>query len=397
MSTTQASFGQGARGRAFARQPELVADVVEDWQGARPRWARLVAHGTALAFQQLPWLDAWYQHCACAGTPVVAFLVGSGGRDAIGLPLVRVREGVTRVITFADGGLTDYNAPALAAGTTADGQAIWRSLRRALPAADLLRFEKMPVTVLDRPNPLAQLPGATSADLIGNILHVPGSWDEWHWGLERTFRKELERSSRVFEKNPAAVFRRFEAGPDAERVYDELKRLQAARIRDLGLPYILDREPARGFYDAVVRAGLRDGTAVLTALTIGEDVVAALLGITDGRHFAMTRLATPADPRWKAFSPGRLVIERTMKLLHAEGYRAFDFTIGDYTYKRRIGVTPVPMVEFVHALSPLGLPMALKVQAKAALKRHPALIERWRSLRRQASGAAADVARPRGS
>ena len=226
---------------------------------------------------------------------------------------------------------------------------------------------------------------------------MPGSWDEWHWGLERTFRKELERSSRVFEKNPAAVFRRYEAGPDAERVYDELKRLQAARIANSDCRTFSIGSPHGGSMTRWCGLDCRDGTAVLTALTIGEDVVAALLGITDGRHFAMTRLATPADPRWKTFSPGRLVIERTMKLLHAEGYRAFDFTIGDYTYKRRIGVTPVPMVEFVHALSPLGLPMALKVQAKAALKRHPALIERWRSLRRQASGAAADVARPRGS
>lgn len=152
-----------------------------------------------------------------------------------------------------------------------------------------------------------------------------------------------------------------------------MKRLQAARIAELGLPYILDDEPARSFYDQVVRDGLRNGTAVLTALTIGEEVVAALLGITDGRHYAMTRLATP-DARFKNFSPGRMIIERTMKMLHAEGFRSFDFTIGDYSYKRRIGVTPVPMVEATMALSPLGWPEVLRIRAKAAVKRHPRLL-----------------------
>ena len=76
-----------------------------------------------------------------------------------------------------------------------------------------------------------------------------------------------------------------------------------------------------------------------------------------------------------------MVIERTMKMLHAEGFRAFDFTIGDYSYKRRIGVTPVPMVEATLALSPLGWPEVARVRTKAALKRHPALVEHIRTLR----------------
>ena len=330
----------------------------------------------------MPWLDAWYRHGT--GTPTVVFFKDpDGGREVMGLPLVRTREGAKRIIAFADGGLTDYNAPILAldgAPSESDGAGVWRALRAALPAADLLQFEKMPVTILGRPNPLASLPSSTPSSLIGNILHVPGSWDEWHWGLERTFRKELERSARVFEKHPGAAFRRYEPGAEAERVYGELKRLQAARIAELNLPYILDSEPARSVYDDIAREGLRNGTAVLTALTIGDEVVAALLGITDGRHYAMTRLATP-DARWKNFSPGRMVIERTMKMLHAEGFRAFDFTIGDYSYKRRIGVTPVPMVEATLALSPLGWPEAGKAWLKAAVKRHPALVERIRKLR----------------
>ena len=383
MSSADTAVTRTAPAGRRATSPVLTAEAVADWEAARSRWARLAVHGTALAFQQTPWLDAWYRQCLGSGSPLIVFIRDADGtRDLLALPLVVTREGRKRVIGFADGGLTDYNAPALAgdSGITLEGARLWRALRSALPRADLLRFEKMPETILGRPNPLASMPGVAASSLIGNILHVPGTWDEWHWALERTFRKELERSGRVFEKHPGATFRRYEAGSEADQIYAELKRMQAARIAELGLPYILDDEPARGFYDALVRDGLRDGTAVLTALTIGDEVVAALLGITDGRHFAMTRLATP-DARHKNFSPGRMIIERTMKMLHGEGFRAFDFTIGDYSYKRRIGVTPVPMVELTRALSPIGWPEIVGVAAKAAIKRHPGLLAAVRRLR----------------
>ena len=381
---TDASLGAVIAPSSAARAPALTATSLTDWATAEPRWTRLLATADALPFQRAAWLRAWYRHHASAAVePLIVFVQDGGtGADVMGVPLVRMREGAKRVIAFADGGLTDYNAPVIGAPYPDDLPpiALWRALRRALPRADVLRFGKMPVSIDNRPNPLARMPGAQPSTIIGNVLHVPGSWDEWHWGLERTFRKELERSSRVFEKHPGAAFRRYEAGPEAERVYAALKSLQSTRIAELDLPYILDAEPARPFYDEVVREGLRDGTAVLTALTIGDEVVAALLGISDGTHYAMTRLATPG-PQWKNFSPGRMVIERTMKMLHAEGFRAFDFTIGDYSYKRRIGVTPVPLAEVTRALSPLGLPELVKFRLKAEVRRHPALLDRLRKLR----------------
>ena len=384
MTSTEASFGTTIVSPRRRRTSGLAATAIGDWSAARSRWQALASGPNVLPFQRTSWLDAWYGHCAEPGTePLLVFVTDPlTGQDILGLPLVMFREGMKRVISFADRGLTDYNAPALGSSyvETIKQQEIWAAIRAALPAADLVRLEKMPTRIDDRGNPLAALPGATASTLIGNILHVPGTWDEWRQGLERTFRKELERSGRVFDKHPGAAFRRYDSGPEAERVYEALTRLQRERIAELKLPYILDDEPARGFYGALVRDGLRDGTAVLTALTIGDEVVAALLGITDGHHYAMTRLATPG-PQWKNFSPGRMVIERTMKMLHAEGFRAFDFTIGDYSYKRRIGVTPVPMVEATFALGPLGWPELARIRLKAAAKRHPALVERVRAWR----------------
>lgn len=256
----------------------IATTVSGEWSEAEPRWQRLAERSTALPFARASWLRPWYRHCTVRDVePVILFLHDRDtGQDLLALPLVRRREGALRVVCFADNGLTDYNAaPFSAAATSLAPAALWAAIRKALPPADLLRFEKMPAVIDGRTNPLAGLPGVTPSALIGNILHIPGTWDAWLRGQERHFRKELGRCRRVFEKHPEAAFRRYGAGPEGIRVYEGLRKLQAARIAELGLPYILDDEPARGFYDTVVEEGLADGTAVLTALTIGDEVVAA--------------------------------------------------------------------------------------------------------------------------
>ena len=80
---------------------------------------------------------------------------------------------------------------------------------------------------------------------------------------------------------------------------------------------------------------------MLSALTVGEEVVATLLGIRSGPRYLMLR-SSHAGEKWSHCSPDRLIINRTMAALHQDGVRSFDFSIGNYAYKRRFGVAPLP-------------------------------------------------------
>ena len=73
--------------------------------------------------------------------------------------------------------------------------------------ADLIRLRKMPVDLDGRLNPLALLEGAGPCSLNGNVVTTGEDYDAWRYTLERTVRKELERSWRVFTRDPAAAFR----------------------------------------------------------------------------------------------------------------------------------------------------------------------------------------------
>ena len=354
-----------------------VAQLERDYRVVEAVWERMAAEGAALPFQRANWLAQWYSaHPASECQPVLVTVTDTGtGQPVLALPLMRYRDGPLRVIACADAGLTDYNAPILGAGvpqTLAGAQAILRAIRTILPPADVLYLGKMPERVGALANPLALLPGAEPASLGGNILVVPGAWDDWHFGLERTFRKELERSLRVFHKTPGARFLEVTGEAEVARVFAALKSQQRGRIHDLRLPYVLDEPVNEAFYDRLLGEGLRDGSAILTALMVEDEVVAALLGIRDGQHYAMVRLST-GGAKWKNCSPGRLLIERTMHMLHGEGYRKFDFTIGDYSYKRRMGVAAVPLRELRLPLSWRGVPLVVKEKLKSAIRARPGL------------------------
>jgi CelD/BcsL family acetyltransferase involved in cellulose biosynthesis len=125
----------------------------------------------------------------------------------------------------------------------------------------------------------------------------------------------------------------------------------------------------------VVAINLRTGYAVLTALTVGDEVVATLLGIRNGSRYVMVRFSN-AGEKWASCSPGLLVIERTMEALHANGVRSFDFGTGNYAYKRKFAVTQLPLLNITRALSWRGKPLAFRDRIVRELRRFPRLAAR---------------------
>jgi len=373
MASTGAIGGPAAAGQA-QRAASYRVEVIHDWSLARPGWETALATGTATPFQHGAVMDAWYR--AMAGrkglSPLLVTVRDGAGVHALSLALVRYRAGANRVIAFADGGLIDYNAPILgpAAPEDAAGAArLWRAVRRALPAADLLDLRKMPERIGGRPNPfslLAPLPCA----LNGNVVRAGDDWNAYHHSLKRTVRKELERSWRVFERHPGAAFRAVTDPAERQRVLAAIEAQQPVRMQSTHKTYVLDEPAAASFYRNLVADAQAGEAVVLTALTAGEEVVAALLGLRWRGDYIMVRISN-AEGEWANASPGKIIIDKSMEWLHGHGQREFDFSIGNYDYKRRFGVEPFALIDLVRPLSPLGLWSVLDARTRAWLRGHP--------------------------
>jgi CelD/BcsL family acetyltransferase involved in cellulose biosynthesis len=374
-----------ARGKGEARDIPRTAfrvEFVRDWKEVAARWNDVIP---STPFQDRRWLDAWYGAFAGAAEvePLIAVITdaATGGLAAL-LPLIRRPHKGIRIVEFADLTLTDYNAPLLGAARprdTAAARALWRALTAALrrlpEGCDLIRLRKMPAELSQLPNPLALLDGASRCPLNGNVVTTGDDFDAWRHSLEKAVRKELERSWRVFTRDPAAAFRIVTEKDEGLRMLSAMEVQQGTRMQQLGLNFVLNGAACAAFYRHLVGAGVTDGYAVVSALTVGEEVVATLLGIRSGSRYVMVRISN-AGERWSNCSPGRLVIERTMAALHSDGVREFDFSIGNYAYKRRFGVRRIALVDLSAALSCRGMPYALRDRAVRALNRHPRLAAR---------------------
>ncbi|GJE18672.1 GNAT family N-acetyltransferase [Methylobacterium marchantiae] len=368
-SETSAS---GAHGYAVA--------VASDWSEQVRGWT-----GATTPFQDPVWIETWYESLqGRAGlTPLlVTARDRATGALAMHLPLVIDETGRRRIIAFADLGLTDYNAPLLGPAAPRDHAGalrLWQAIRHALPPADLLSLRKMPATFADGPNPLSLLKGVCPCPLNGNEVRTGEDWEVYHRSLAKTVRKELERSWRVFSREPTTGFRIVTEQGEAQRVLAIMARQQEERMRSLGADYRLDEAEFDAFYRRLVERGLDRGYAVISALTSGDEVVAALLGIRDAGTYVMIRISN-AGEEWSHCSPGRLVIDKTMEALHAEGCRSFDFSIGDYDYKRRFNVEPLPLLDLTVPLGWRGLKGAVRAKLVSTLRRYPALDRRVRDI-----------------
>jgi CelD/BcsL family acetyltransferase involved in cellulose biosynthesis len=381
-------LGASSRARPQAGYSVTFAGETDEMEAA----LRSAGGLAALPFQHRLWLEAWF---ATAGRqahirPLIA-TIRDEARDQLAmlLPLVELREKGRRIVEFADLGITDYNAPLLgpAAPRCAESaESLWEALIRELPEVDAIRLTKMPGEIGGQPNPLALLSSSRRSHLHGNVVSAP-SFGEFKSARGRARRKEVERSWRVFRRLGGTEFRRARDVTEALDILGCMERQQRRRIESLGLPYLLDTPPIAAFYRKLVAEGFASGYAVVTALRAEGEVVAALLGIRSGSRFTVLRISNAGD-FWKPSSPGRLVITHTMQELCAEGCTSFDFTTGDYEFKRRLGAERGDLFELTLARSWLGLPIIAKAAVKAQMRRYPELAGRVRRLLRGKAGGA---------
>ena len=348
-----------------------IARVSPSFASERACWSAMADNGAGLPFQRGAWLDAWADTKGRnADVDLLAVTVSDGlGRPVMALPLARERGAVAR-IGFADSGLTDYNAPiltTLAPQDAAGARAMWHAVLSALPRCDQVRMERMPDKVGNIPNPLILLPGIEPSGASGLALDMPEEFAAWLQSKPRRYRMELGRCARLFDALPGARFERVSS--EFSAVMDALETMQRDRIAALGRHYALDGDAERRFYRTLVTQN--DSGAIVTSLRVGDGITAVLLGMRVGAYFVMLRIGA-ADTH-SNLSPARQLIVRTMELLRADGVTSFDFGLGDYTYKRKLGGEPVALFDFVTSRSLAGFVDTTRVRLRARLRANPTL------------------------
>ena len=154
-----------------------LRDLAEFWPTTdMPREAR------CYAFQCADFIQVWCNTIGQARKTKTFFVAvfGNHNRPLALFPLgIEVRHGI-KILTFLDGGVSDYNAPILFPGVEAWGsdavQAIWNSLRKVCEY-DVAVLEKLPDKIGDLTNPLNFL-STSEYPRRGYLVSLTEKWDE---------------------------------------------------------------------------------------------------------------------------------------------------------------------------------------------------------------------------
>lgn len=368
------------------RGPRYIAEVFDGADEVLAALDSIQSGLVSTGFQSLNWLTVLYEDLAPTKRALPRLVVvteRNSGEVAMVLPLVIEKTKVTRVARFADLGVSDYGGPILGPAPLVKRRSMrraWRAVRRALNDVDLIRLERMPAKIGDRPNPLAGQMGVVPARHAGNVLTIETTVEDFLRSRGKKYRKEVERCTRLWEKEGAPRFARALSQDDVARAYRELEEQQSARHAALGSTYVLDEPSFRSFYERLVMDGTECDLGYIFTLEAKGDVVAVLFGILHDGTFTMLRIANGGE-RWSHLSPGRLVIVEAMKYFVAQGVRRFDFGIGDYPFKRGFGVEEMPLYDLIVARGLAGVPKALYAHAVARARKSVRLrkmVRRWK-------------------
>jgi CelD/BcsL family acetyltransferase involved in cellulose biosynthesis len=339
---------------------------------AEPFYTELERAGVATAFQTLLWLRLWQSELALSrGATLIFVLVAEvDGRPLMLLPLCQRRHRLLSIIEAADLGVGDYVAPVMASHFHPSHEEwclLWGRIRAVLPRHDVLRLTKIPREFQGRPNPLAWIKGARPLDFKAFGLPIYAPWNAFAAAvLSRQTRQSLTRKGRRLSDQGVVHFRVAEREDEAESLFATLVAQRITRFTSLGRREPLEDPAFRAFYAALACEGTRAGFTRIAALEVEDDVIAIVLGLVHAGAFHVILLTFVEA--WSRFSPGLLLIARTMEWAAEDGLTYFDFTVGNERYKRDLGGRPLELLEVVQAGSLSGVPAVGSARLLAHLK-----------------------------
>ncbi|MGH7095509.1 MAG: GNAT family N-acetyltransferase [Stellaceae bacterium] len=357
---------------------------------SEPIWQAALETSAGFVFQTFEWHATWQATIGTAEgvAPHIVHLADAGGRTLMLLPLGIYRQGRVRELRFLGGLVTDYNAPLIdpefaAALGPREMAALWADILERLPRVDLVRLRRMPETIEGVPNPFIALAGASHTE-NGHAATLPATIAEFRAGRSTAlFRENRRKRRRLAEKGDLAFL--WPAEPElVEEMFSALARQKSRRWRETGQRDWFAEPGYRKFYRTLTDILLPSGQVVLTALRVGDEIVATKWGtVFRGRYCDL--ISGYEEGEWARLSVGRLLIENVIEWCIETGDIAiYDLTGGEEAYKQRWTDHSIRLFFYTAPCSLLGRAIVATHNVKERLRRYRRLRALVRRLRRQA-------------
>jgi CelD/BcsL family acetyltransferase involved in cellulose biosynthesis len=224
------------------------------------------------------------------------------------------------------------------------------------------------------------------------VVEIDGEWDAYEHGLSRNLRGDLRRSLRRLEEAGAVAVEHVDGRERLDPLLTEAFRVESSGWKGARGTAIVSRPETERFYREVCAWAAARGAFRLSLLRVDGRAIAFEFGLEEhGVHYA---LKSGFDPAWRAYSPGKLLIHRTLMRAFSVGGTRYEMA-GVEGYKLAWANTfREPALFQAFAPSPRGLAdWAAFRYGRPIAKRSVAALPTWaggpgRDTRRRASRAA---------
>ena len=368
---------------------QFVVAREDDLNFRGEEYAQLFARSTGSAFQHGTWLHQLYARLAPVhhARPRIITLRTEADGSLVGvLPFVYRRKGPTRVIEFADLGVSDYAVPVIDRDfvlALRHDTSLGARIRNALGAFDLLLVER---------SPEAEVPLSTLLRGARTHAHVYGAHptrltpdvESWRTQLGARQVRHLDKAYKRLRSKGGYTFRSLTDLAELDVLLARLRAFRAARFGERGgLDLFQDAEYFE-FYRSVARESLEHGGPVLVQVfEVGGQPAAIALDLleSDRELYVITGYDFGG---LRNYSLGLLVVDQIARAAIERGVSVLDMTVGDEPYKASFGAQRRPVYQVYVARTPLG---ALSFWARQcylwARRTAKPIVARWRARRKR--------------
>ncbi|MFH1982567.1 MAG: GNAT family N-acetyltransferase [Pseudomonadota bacterium] len=350
-------------------------------------WRSFQETAEGYGFQTFEWANRWYGTIGryLGARPCVVMVTDDQDAPLLLLPLALTRSRGITVLSFADGGVSDYNAPLVHPGYadrmgTGGFSAIWDAVEKRMPPCDVIHFSKMPRRIGDLLNPMLEL-SVFPYHENSYGLRLSGMWEtHYRTRVKKRIRADSARQRRRLAALGVLRFVIVEDKPAVRVMTHRMIAQKRRRYIETAAPDLFLLPVYRQFYCEAADDLFDAGRLHLSALLLDDTVVATHWGMVHNGCFYFL-LPTFEGGRWRKFSPGRLLLEHLLEWAFAHHLGIFDFTIGTEAYKMDWCDRELTLYETLLVRSSKGHAYRLGNISKRFIRQWPKLYTKLRSLR----------------
>ncbi len=346
-----------SQSRFETRHRVLVLGNLDDMDRWADAWRDLDRRATSdlVFFQSFDWCRQWWALQARPGQHLAVHLVLQGNDLVAVLPLMKVRSrvGITVLRPLGEPHTQYANLLTPCGGLSGDAaEALGKAL--AGSGADLMQFNSVPCS-----SPLRSLLGEDSS--VVELLNTSLQYDLSVHHSAAAYDASADKKQRQLRRRAETYLGKH--GPLNLHVLKPGDRdyvAAVARCIDLKMVWIsetarnhegLGQPGHREFLASLPGPDLLEG-AIVFALRSGETAIAYQMGFLVRGHYYL--YTASFDWEMRAWSPGLVLIDMTMRWLIAHGAKTFDLMGNPSSYKERLANRQLELSGHTVALTAFG-------------------------------------------